>query len=60
LKIIVTAIGFCRFRQGTDYTALNQRQLQTYRLTGKDYKYAFRMKAIAAGEKPEALAKLKL
>ncbi len=31
-----------------------------YRLTAKEYKYSFRMKAIAAGEKPEALAKLKL
>ena len=31
-----------------------------YRLTDKEYKYSFRMKAIAAGEKPEALAKLKL
>lgn len=31
-----------------------------YRLTGKEYKYAFRMKAIVAGEKPEELAKLKL
>ena len=31
-----------------------------YRLTGKEYKYSFRMKAIAAGEKPEALAKMKL
>jgi beta-galactosidase len=30
-----------------------------YRLTGKEYKYTFRMKAIAAGEKPEALAKQK-
>jgi beta-galactosidase len=30
-----------------------------YRLTGKEYKYSFRMKAIAAGEKPEALAKQK-
>ncbi len=31
-----------------------------YRLTGKEYKYAFRMKEIAAGEKPEALTKMKL
>jgi beta-galactosidase len=31
-----------------------------YRLTDKEYKYSFRMKAIAAGEKPEQLAKLKL
>ncbi|HSO85852.1 MAG TPA: glycoside hydrolase family 2 TIM barrel-domain containing protein, partial [Draconibacterium sp.] len=31
-----------------------------YRLTDKEYKYSFRMKAIAAGEKPEELAKLKL
>ena len=31
-----------------------------YRLTDKEYKYSFRMKAIAAGEKPEALAKVKL
>jgi beta-galactosidase len=31
-----------------------------YRLTGKQYKYSFRMKAITAGEKPEMLAKLKL
>ena len=31
-----------------------------YRLTDKEYKYSFRMKAIAADEKPEALAKLKL
>lgn len=31
-----------------------------YRLTGKEYKYSFRMKAITAGEKPEALAKMKL
>ena len=31
-----------------------------YRLTAKEYSYSFRMKAIAAGEKPEALAKMKL
>ena len=31
-----------------------------YRLTDKEYSYSFRMKAIAAGEKPEQLAKLKL
>jgi len=31
-----------------------------YRLTDKEYKYSFRMKAIAAGEKPEALAKVEL
>ncbi len=31
-----------------------------YRLTAKEYKYSFRMKAIAAGEKPEELAKVKL
>jgi beta-galactosidase len=31
-----------------------------YRLTGKEYSYSFRMKAITAGEKPEALAKLQL
>ena len=30
-----------------------------YRLREKEYKYSFRMKAIAAGEKPEELAKLK-
>jgi len=30
-----------------------------YRLTDKEYKYSFRMKAIVAGEKPEALAKQK-
>jgi len=30
-----------------------------YRLTDKEYKYSFRMKAIASGEKPEALAKQK-
>ena len=29
-----------------------------YRLTDKEYKYSFRMKAIAAGEKPEELAKM--
>jgi beta-galactosidase len=33
---------------------------EQYRLTGKEYKYSFRMKAIAAGEKPEEVAKLKL
>ncbi|NCB07838.1 MAG: DUF4981 domain-containing protein, partial [Bacteroidia bacterium] len=31
-----------------------------YRLTGKEYSYSFRMKAMAAGEKPEELAKQKL
>jgi beta-galactosidase len=31
-----------------------------YRLTAKEYSYSFRMKAIAAGEKPEVLAKQKL
>lgn len=31
-----------------------------YRLREKEYKYSFRMKAIAAGEKPEELAKVKL
>jgi beta-galactosidase len=31
-----------------------------YRLTDKEYKYSFRMKAIVAGEKPEELAKMKL
>lgn len=31
-----------------------------YRLTAKEYKYSFRMKAIAAGEKPEEVAKVKL
>ncbi len=31
-----------------------------YRLTEKEYKYSFRMKAIAAGEKPEEVAKMKL
>ena len=31
-----------------------------YRLTDKEYKYSFRMKAIASGDKPEALAKQKL
>lgn len=31
-----------------------------YRLREKEYKYSFRMKAIAAGEKPEEVAKLKL
>jgi beta-galactosidase len=33
---------------------------EQYRLTAKEYKYSFRMKAIAAGEKPEELAKEKL
>lgn len=31
-----------------------------YRLTGKEYSYSFRMKAISTGEKPTALAKQKL
>lgn len=31
-----------------------------YRLREKEYKYSFRMKAIAAGEKPEEVAKMKL
>jgi beta-galactosidase len=31
-----------------------------YRLTDKEYKYSYRMKAIEAGEKPEALAKVEL
>lgn len=30
-----------------------------YRLTAKEYKYAFRMKPVVSGEKPEQLAKLK-
>jgi len=33
---------------------------EQYRLTDKEYKYSFRMKAITAGEKPEALAKKKV
>jgi beta-galactosidase len=32
---------------------------EQYRLTDKEYKYSFRMKAITAGAKPEALAKQK-
>jgi beta-galactosidase len=31
-----------------------------YRLTGKDYRYSFRMKAISGGEKPAELAKQKI
>jgi beta-galactosidase len=31
-----------------------------YRLTAKEYKYSFRMKAITTGEKPEEVAKVKL
>ena len=33
---------------------------EQYRLTGKEYSYSFRMKAISGDDKPSELAKLKL